>query len=182
MAVYNSGKTIKMARMRKKMTQEQLLNLIQIYSLSIYRWERGIKVPSYETIKEFNLSIDFPSEEFLCTHLENQPLDSYWLREQLHNALYSADIDVAETILSEIEKRKGFDEGRNLQLVLSARAELLELRGYPLTEILPLIQKGLALTYENFSLDDIGKQVLLFEEPALCHTLAARMPAREIYH
>lgn len=57
----NIGSKIKKIRKEKKLTQDQLANLIGKSTITIRKWESGERTPSLETIKQIAEVFDIPS-------------------------------------------------------------------------------------------------------------------------
>lgn len=59
------GKKIKLARVEKDMTQEQLADAIKAKQKSISRYETGISIPSLETLEKISKVLKKPFGYFL---------------------------------------------------------------------------------------------------------------------
>lgn len=59
------GKKIKIARIEKDLSQEQLAELIQAKQKSISRYETGVALPSLETLEKLVRSLGKPFAHFL---------------------------------------------------------------------------------------------------------------------
>jgi len=145
---------------------------------SLRRIEGDKQHPRRETFEMLMKTIDLPQERFIYPLVEDQPMKAIIQCDYLNQALDSGDTKRAEIILAKLEKMKGFDSGAYLQFVLSKKARLWEQQGKPSTQIVPLIEAGMAETFEKFDENDINGIVFVLEEPELLHT-RARLYARD---
>ena len=169
------GETIAKLRQRKGWQQFEILNEfkeIGYYDPVIYRIETGEMLPQTETLPDILDIMGFPINEFLCPSLENQPMEVYTLRYYLIQALDNKDVINAEPLLEEISLYIDTDNPIDHQFILCQKARLLELKGKPVDEIMPLVIEGLMQTLDDFDENSPGDNVLIFEEPELFHTLA----------
>jgi len=172
MPVYHSGQIIKEARIRKHLTRERLLYESDLMDISLHRLEKGEQVPRPKTRDKLRSALLLPADGFLCTHLENQPMGAYVLRDKLIHMLYEGDIHESSIILTELESMEGFDQGLNRQFILSQKAALMNLMGHEPQDILSVIFAGLFITMDEFDENEIGNTALFLEESNLLHTLA----------
>jgi len=172
MTKYNVGLLLNSLRERIGLEREAMLDFGSIDESSLRRIERGKQHPKPETLEALMETIGIPLEVFVYSPLENQPMGVYLLCDRLSQLLDIGDIDTAENILTELENTHGFDYGALLQFVLSKKAELWELQNKSASQIIPLIEQGMAQTFENFDLDNLEGKILILEESELLHTKA----------
>jgi transcriptional regulator with XRE-family HTH domain len=69
-----SGPLIRQARLRRGLSQEALAELLNRDRAQIARWEHGINVPSYETLREVlnRMRFDLPPK---LVEMTEEPLD-----------------------------------------------------------------------------------------------------------
>jgi len=173
------GQTLKELRQRKGWQQERLLDELSYYMPVLHRLEKGDQLPRDDSILHVLDALNAPMDELICPHLENQPMDAYILCHNLAQALDSRDLEQAQSLYDEISAIEGFEyDAVNRQLLYSHKARILEQQGKTVDEIMLLVISGIKETFEDFDEKSPGKNVLLFEEPELFHTLA-RLYARK---
>jgi len=172
MSKYSTGPLVNILRERIALAREAMLLFGDIDESSLRRIESGSQQPKPETFEMLMKSIDFPMDSFVYSPLEGQPMEVNLQCDKLFQVLDIGDINTAENILTELEDLPGFDDGILLQFILSKKAKLWELQNKPPNKILPLIEKAMAETYENFDLSDPDDKVLILDESELLHTKA----------
>jgi len=172
MSSIEPGYLIKLVRLRKAMTQPMLLEESGLDSLHVFRLEheRHRMDPVNMQILLDTLSVQMG--EFLVPLLENQPDDVIALRDRLICALDRGDTYQAGEILSMFESLEGFEEGINRQFLLSHKARYLEQSQRPASEIIPLIEEGMGITFPEYQQSTVADAILIFEESELLHTKA----------
>ena len=154
------------------MTQDSVLDFILQGTIDLYRVEKGKMMPKEKTTKIYLEGLGLPMTQFSVFHLEDQPLEVYGIRYTLKQHLDFEQWDEAEILLEELLRYGGFEQGINHQFVLSVEARLMDGRDVPPDEVLPLVEDGLDITYENWRDVESEYKILIFEEPELFHVLA----------
>jgi len=139
---------------------------------SLVRIEGGKMNPNRDTFALFMKSIGVPQEGFVTHKPDKQRMRALLLCNQLSQLLGLGNVELAESIIVRLKSMEGFDSGVYRQFVCSKEAQLLEQLGKPTSEIMPLIDEGIALTFGNYSESRIDGAVLILEEPELLHTRA----------
>lgn len=175
MSIVYVGKVITNLRQRKGWQQFKLLEEFDkfgYYDPVVHRLEVGEMLPQSDTLPGVLDVLGLPVDEFLCPHIEGQPMELYTLRYMLLQALNNEDLETAESLLEAIALLDDMSSPINYQFFLSQKAKLLELKGEPIDEIMTLVIEGLNQTFDDFNENSPGDKVLVFEEPELFHTLA----------
>jgi len=159
-------------RQRKGLQQEQLLDIISEYSPVINRLERGELLPRPDATNYIMDKLGAQVKEVIYPHLGEQSIEVYALRGRLIQALDNKDLPEAQAVYDKISGLIDLGIPESRQFFLSQKARLLEMQGAPSNEIMPLVQKGIKETYDDFNESSPGEKVLILEEPELFHTLA----------
>jgi len=154
------------------MTQPKLLQESGLESLHVFRLEHERHRPDPVNLQILMDTLSIEMGEFLIPLLENQPDEVIAWRDRLICALDRNDIDQAAEILQLFDTLEGFEEGINRQFLLSHRARFLEQTGAPASEIMPLIEEGLDITFPEYRECTVADAILIFEESELLHTKA----------
>jgi len=172
MAKYKTGSLVKQLRKRIGIKREIALKISKLDESNLHRIESEKQHPKAETLENLLKSIDLPMEGFYYSLLDYKSTEVYLLCDSLTQALDLHNFSLAEELLAKLEKLPYLDDGILRQFVLSKKAKLLLLQGEPSEDILSLIEKGLAETFENNNESDVDSEVLVLEEPDLYHTKA----------
>ena len=172
MSSIEPGYLIKLVRLRKAMTQPELLTESGLESLHVFRLERERHRPDPVSLQILLDTLSLQMGEFLVPLLESQPEEVISWRERLICALDRGDTEQAGEILALFDGLEGFEEGMNRQFILSHKARYLEQLGAPAQDILPLIEEGLDITFPEYRECAVADAILIFEEPELLHTKA----------
>ena len=182
MARYISSPLVKMLRERRGVPREVVLNRIAenrvLDITSLARIEGGKINPNQDTLILIMKSIDISLEGFVTYKLDNQRMKAYLLRDYLSQVLGLGDYELAESALARLKAMEGFDNGVYRQFICSKEAQLLEQLGKPASEIRPLIDEGMAITFGNSNENCIDVKALNLEELELLHT-SARLYAKD---
>ena len=140
---------------------------------TIRRIESDTQFPSNETFLRIMNELGAPVDGFLYPLLDDQHPETLIMRDSLIQALDMSDADKAVRLLEKLESKIGFGNSDiNRQLILSQRAKLYERQGKHPDDILPLLNEGMKLTFENFDENKLQRRILLFEEAEILHTMA----------
>jgi len=151
---------------------------IKLDETNLRRIEGEMQHPKTDTIALLLKFIDFPEEGFIYPSVEGQTMKAVIRCEQLEQALDRGDTVWAALVLAQLEAMSGFGSGIYHQFICSKRARLFEQTGRPTSEIIPIIEAGLAETFGNIDENDLVGKVLVLEEPELLHT-RARLYAKD---
>jgi len=154
------------------MTQPELLAESGLESLHLFRLEHERHKTDPVNLQILMDTLSVQMGEFLIPLLENQPPEVIAWRDRLICALDRGDVTQAAEILKLFDTLDGFEEGINRQFILSHRARYLEQTGAPASEILPLIEEGLDITFPEYRECAVSDAILIFEESELLHTKA----------
>ena len=172
MSSIQPGYLIKLVRLRKAMTQPELLAESGLESLHVFRLEHERHKTDPVNLQILMDTLSVQMGEFLIPLLENQPPEVIAWRDRLICALDRGNVTQAAEILKLFDTLDGFEEGINRQFILSHRARYLEQTGAPTHEILPLIEEGLDITFPEYRECAVADAILIFEESELLHTKA----------
>jgi len=172
MPKYNTTSLINGLRERTKMEREAVLLLSKLDDSSLRRIEGERQNPTQTTLESIVKAIDLPVRGFIYSPLDNLSMDVILLCDRLTQLLDSSDISVAERVLAQLEAELSEDNVVLKQFILSKKAKLMELRGEPASDILPIIDEGMAITFEDFQVNAVKGVALILEEPELIHTKA----------
>ena len=179
MSVVHFGKTITELRRRKMWQQERVVDNLASYFPVIHRLEKGAFLPRDEVIQEILDALESPMDEFVCTHFETQAMETSLLCTDLTHTLDIGNLDEAKEIYAQILSTEGTaSQLVTMQFLLSQKARMMELAEEPDDKVLTIVKEALGITYENLTNESPGKDVLVFDEPELFHTLA-RVSARQ---
>jgi len=174
----NTPALIKILRERTRLDRKGILEFWRICETSLQRIESERQNPRFETFEAFLREISLPLESFVYPLLEGQPMDVYIECDRLTQLLDMGDVVAAEPLLAQLENQAGFDTDILYQFILCRKARLWDLLGKPSSQILPLIDEGMAISFNNFKETDIVNQILILEEPELMH-MKARLLAND---
>jgi len=172
MSSIQPGYLIKLVRLRKAMTQPELLAESGLEGLHLFRLEHERHKTDPVNLQILMDTLSVQMGEFLIPLLENQPPEVIAWRDRLICALDRKDVAQAAEILNLFDTLDGFEEGINRQFILSHRARYLEQTGVPACEILPLIEEGLDITFPEYRECTVADAILILEESELLHTKA----------
>ena len=176
---YVSGELIKEIRNRKGWQQLHLQNISPNETnllVTLSRVENQQQQPTYETVSNFMELLEMPLDQFFCPYLENQPPETYQLRNQLLFYLERAAEDdnalgLSIELLCQLSNELDTASVVNRQFIISCQARINE--ASQLTENTEtLCKEGIQLTYPEFNEQNFNGEILDFEEPELLHTLA----------
>jgi len=164
------------------MSREALLDEMAQFRMldktSLVRIECGKLNPSQDTFVLLVKPLGVPQEGFVTHKIDNQRMRASLLRDYLGQALDFGNFEQAESILARLKEMEGFDSGVKRQFICSKEAQLLEQLGKPTSEIIPMIDEGMSITFGNYDENCIDGAALILEELELLHT-KARLYARD---
>jgi transcriptional regulator with XRE-family HTH domain len=172
MSKFNTSSLVGMLRERVGMERKTMLRLAELDEKSLRRIESEKQHPKPDTLEKLISTIDFPTKGFIYSILDYHPMEVCLLCDRLTQLLDIGDSTAAEDIITQLEALPGFDTGIFLQFILSKKTRLWELQGKPADLIIPLIDEGIAITYDSFDEGYIEDKVLILEESELLHTKA----------
>lgn len=158
-------------RLRKKWQRDQLLNATEHEDRTLTRIENHHQNPSKDTLYSFMDSMEI-SSTLIFPYLKNQTLVAYELCDQIAVALDNKDIKVAEDLIEEMESMPNFEEGINLQVLISYKVQLAYMQQKDSTGIMLEVKRGMDITFPEFNENDFENYPLISEEVELVHTLA----------
>lgn len=109
---------IKLCRLKKNMTQEELGKLIDVSKVSVCQWEKGAKTPSTKNLiqlsKIFNVELDYliGNDTYVVAE-ENDKYSMYMAKEEIqilreikkHDKLYNDLLENPSRVIKRIEKK-----------------------------------------------------------------------------
>ena len=174
------GDLEKRMRLRKKLQRihmqqlkdEQYFSATDILN-QLLRIEKHQQHPKKETIELILDILDVDVDRSFYHYLKDQTTEAYLLRDQLlYNLDYAEDSVQAKDTAIVLIKQLTEMLGSNNQFIISSQARLEYLLGSEPNNIISLIIKGIAITYDNFDINSFDGEMLVFEEAELIHTLA----------
>lgn len=172
MPSYLSGKFIKGIRKRKQLKQEYLLYRGESSEGTISRIENGRQVPKSDTLETFMSILGFDKDDYFCPFLENQTLETLFIRQKIFEALESENVEAAKNLLAGLEKNDMFKKNVNLQFALSCKIKIALLENLAGEQLIETALLAIRITFPEFNEDTFKYEVLIFEEPFLIYALA----------
>jgi len=137
-----------------------------------HRRMTGKHVPSPKARERLRKFTILPHDDFLCTWLENQPLEVYEMRTYILRSLDVGLVAEAKAALDQLRTRPGFESGVNRQFLLCQDVRVMNLTHQPPEDIIPIVYEALQITWQKFHEHSLGDSTLLYEEPRLLQALA----------
>ena len=176
MSSYIPGFTVKEIRLRKHWQQAMLLYYNGHYTnANLSLVESGIQKPYNDTLYKLIGDMGVSPPTIFYPWLEDQTMDVFLKRDRIIQLLDDTSPLSCQKVMllvKELQHKMGFENGINLQFILSCKAQLNELMQDDANKTVSLVNNGMALTYEEFNEDTFDGSMLIFEESTLLHTLA----------
>ena len=167
MASFSSSNFIKELRIRRNL----LIKQIHRHATGISRIENGHQVPRNHTTKNLLSGLDICEHSVFALYLENLPMYAYDIRAQILFCLDNDWVDIAESLLKELEPLEDFDKHLNLQFWLLCQSRISYMKNESEDKIIHMVKQGLEITYPNFEEDQFRGALLISEEIELMYTL-----------
>ena len=169
---YISGGFVKEIRIRKRWQQIRMMPQSKQADRTLTRVENYYHNPSDEVLYSLIDSMEVPSDELMYPYLEDQTLAAYTVYDQIALVLDNDKSEIAEELIKELEDMSGFDEGINLQALISYKVQLAYMQQKDFINIIKESKKGIKITFPEFDENNFGIYPLIFEEVELLHTMA----------
>ena len=172
-----SGKLVHLVRIRKRLQQESIPYTInELASKDLSRIEKGHQSPTIKTLNRVLGFMGLPLRTFFSPWLTNPTTDKLAKRDTILHLLDKYTLSASgeiKLLLKELKDSGEFEQGINLQFILSCEAQLNELVGGTVANTISMAKRGLAATtYNEFDEHNFEKHILIFEESNLLYTLA----------
>ena len=177
MSSYLPSDVIKLLRLRKVITQNAIVQGLDLSIVDMSRIENRHQNPTIETLTNLleQMGIDYKS--FFLPFMENQTTELIGLRQNLLYYLDRASENIfafnkTKDLIKELEETGLYNTNINHQFLLSCTATIGAIDGKNLNKIIELANDGIVLTYPEFNIKTFKSNLLILEEAQLLHVIA----------
>ena len=167
-----SGDLIRGIRLRKKLERTKFLKTGEYVDRTLTRVENHHQKPSDDTLYSFIGSLEISTKQLLYPYLENQALTAYAIYDQIAFSLNNENLELAKEFIRKLENMPNFEEGINLQALISHKIKLAYMQKEDPLSIMSYIRNAMEITFPEFDENDFEGYPLIFEEVELLHTMA----------